>query len=423
MPSTYKLVIRNKAAKFQRFLLFSEAPKAASRTSKAQAFTNVWAEAPGVPGPHGKTNFTIKLQEWAICGTAPHRLNEKVIVDTSDAADVAINAGNTSGSKVFMTVTEGGAGFDPLQADITESKGAFTIKTDTYDGGANRESYLLDQIFLHPRSDVQLAVSAISRIVNFQRLITRYSFKAYLFCGLGRQNPKSDEEDIVPVAVWDADPNEHYDVIPREIFYVATGDFRLGEIVNIRSLGKIAKIDFSSGKGLGMNIATIDFTKTHEYKGPIFSKTVDDDGDVEEESWTTLNRFQRRIIICNSALSLRRLLTTKVASTYHFSRFLASSIYHCQFPEIVCLTQWSGPELYRSVDEVTYTYIRTWVFASLCLSHWVPNCYLIATGLELQFYREKIVKLFACRLSSVIMIANYQSLLLISNLILLDNDQ
>ena len=103
-----------------------------------------------------------------------------------------------------------------------------------------------------------------------------------MFCGLGRQNPKSSEEDIVPVAVWEGDPNEVFEVIPKEIFYIATGDFRIGQIVNVRSIGKIAKIDFASGAGLGMNIATIDFTPTHEYTPAKFSKTVDDEGDVEE---------------------------------------------------------------------------------------------------------------------------------------------
>ena len=110
------------------------------------------------------------------------------------------------------------------------------------------------------------------------------STTALIFCGLGRQNPKSIEEDIVPVAVWEGDPTEVYEIIAKEIFYIATGDFKMGQIVNVRSIGKIAKIDFSSGAGLGMDVATIDFTPTHEYTPAKFSKTLDDDGDVEGAS-------------------------------------------------------------------------------------------------------------------------------------------
>ena len=84
--------------------------------------------------------------------------------------------------------------------------------------------------------------------------------------------------------MWDGDPNETYEVIPKEIFYIATGDFKMGEIVNVRSLGKVAKVDFSAGAGLGMDVATVDFTKTHEYTVPRFQKTVDGDGDIAEES-------------------------------------------------------------------------------------------------------------------------------------------
>ena len=143
MPNTYKIIIRNKAAKFQRFLLFSEAPNAATKSKKAKAFTNVWAEAPGVPGPHGKTNFTVSLQEWAVCGTTSQKLNDKVIVETTDAVPVDLNVGNTSGSEVFMTVQYGGAGFDPKRSATTEAKGAFAIRTDSYDGPSNRRSPMM----------------------------------------------------------------------------------------------------------------------------------------------------------------------------------------------------------------------------------------------------------------------------------------
>ena len=139
MPNTYRIIIRNKADKFQRFLLFNEAPHAATKTSAAKAYTNVWGEAPGVPGPHGKTDFKITVAEWAVCGVAPQNLNERVVVETSDAAPVDMNAGSTTGTKVFMVVKEGGAGFDPSKISTTDAKGAFAIQTDSYDGPANRK--------------------------------------------------------------------------------------------------------------------------------------------------------------------------------------------------------------------------------------------------------------------------------------------
>lgn len=137
MGNKYRIIINNRAAKFQRFLLFNEAPQTGTQTSKAQAFTNVWAVAPGVPGPHGKTDFKVDVQEWAVSGTSQQALNEKVVVETTDAAPVDLNIGPTTGTKVFMTVMEGGAGFDPSKTANSNVPGGFSIQTGSYDGPDN----------------------------------------------------------------------------------------------------------------------------------------------------------------------------------------------------------------------------------------------------------------------------------------------
>lgn len=139
MGNKYRIIVNNRAAKFQRFLLFNEAPETGTRTSRSQAFTNVWAAAPGVPGPHGKTDFKIDVQEWAVSGTSSQQLNEKVVVETTDAAPVDLNIGSTSGTQVYMTVMEGGAGFDPGKTTSSNVPSGFGIRTGNFDGPDNRK--------------------------------------------------------------------------------------------------------------------------------------------------------------------------------------------------------------------------------------------------------------------------------------------
>jgi hypothetical protein len=62
-----------------------------------------------------------------------------------------------------------------------------------------------------------------------------------VFCGIGRQNG----DDIVPVAVWGAEPNTDYEVAPVEKYFISTGNYMEGDSVGVSSLGAVATIDFT----------------------------------------------------------------------------------------------------------------------------------------------------------------------------------
>lgn len=79
------------------------------------------------------------------------------------------------------------------------------------------------------------------------------------------------------------DPNEVYEVIPKDVFFIVAGDFQIGELVNLRKIGKLAKVDFSKGAGTGKDAAIIDFTPDNEFSLPIF-KVTDRDGDLLDEA-------------------------------------------------------------------------------------------------------------------------------------------
>ncbi|KAF1344932.1 hypothetical protein BDV97DRAFT_407561 [Delphinella strobiligena] len=105
MPNKYSIIIQNKYNKTQQFLLFNEKPTVSSNTGHdIAAFNNVWATAPGVHGPNGKTQFDIIVEEYAVCvfqevlagGGAGFNLDKESTCDTEELS---------ASSSINMTVT------------------------------------------------------------------------------------------------------------------------------------------------------------------------------------------------------------------------------------------------------------------------------------------------------------------------------
>ena len=82
--------------------------------------------------------------------------------------------------------------------------------------------------------------------------------------GLGRQS----EDDIVPVAVWGAKPNEDYEIAPVEKFFVSTGDYNAGDAVDVAELGATVTFDFT---GTTHTVATTTFKDDGTYADPTYS--------------------------------------------------------------------------------------------------------------------------------------------------------
>ena len=67
-----------------------------------------------------------------------------------------------------------------------------------------------------------------------------------IFTGMGAKNP-NDDSDILPTATFVAHPGETYTIWPKVVFYVSTGEFDPGAIIDVQSVGQTLEIDFEEG--------------------------------------------------------------------------------------------------------------------------------------------------------------------------------
>ena len=79
----------------------------------------------------------------------------------------------------------------------------------------------------------------------------------HAFCGLGMKSPTPNQGDVRPASVWQAEPNQTYQVTPKKICYIPTGKFVPGRVVDFAQLGKYANIEFTGRK---QTVATVTYT-------------------------------------------------------------------------------------------------------------------------------------------------------------------
>lgn len=65
---------------------------------------------------------------------------------------------------------------------------------------------------------------------------------------MGKIQPYSNPPKVIPVATWAAKSSRDYKVYPKIKYYVSTGSYTSGDIVDIADLGKVATIDFTGKK-------------------------------------------------------------------------------------------------------------------------------------------------------------------------------
>ncbi|PGH23926.1 hypothetical protein AJ80_01988 [Polytolypa hystricis UAMH7299] len=216
----YTIKIHNKSDHVQNFLLFNSPP---TKPTSVGIWSNVWAKSPGVGHPHGNAQFTITSDLYAVCGMTDQSLDHGVNVSTADSHKVDIKASSRNGTKVTVDIKGGGAVFENT-ISTTSTNGCYAINTTAYHSSD------------YPN----------------------------VFVGLGRQ--KGD--DVIPVAVWSADPSEDYEIAPVEKFFVSTGNYREGDAVNVSELGKTVTFDFT---GTAHTAATTTFQDDGTYTSPTYS--------------------------------------------------------------------------------------------------------------------------------------------------------
>ncbi|KAI3553598.1 hypothetical protein CABS01_08736 [Colletotrichum abscissum] len=207
-----KIIVKNESDKVQQFLIFNEKPTYSESVGKA--WTNVWGRSPGTGAKHGTTHFSIEEHYYAVCGMTPESLRTDLIMRTSDWDEVKLGTKTGKGTLEWLDIQEGGAVFDKNKIGELEKDGSFGIDTAAYD-------------------------------------LTKYE---HAFCGLGMKSPTPDQGEVLPVSVWRAEPNQKYQITPKRIYYISTGKFVPGRVVDFAQLGKTATIDFTGRK---QNVATV----------------------------------------------------------------------------------------------------------------------------------------------------------------------
>ncbi|PMD52993.1 uncharacterized protein K444DRAFT_542670 [Hyaloscypha bicolor E] len=223
--TTYTIKVHNKSDASQHFLLFNEKPTSSNNIS--QLWTNVWVKSGVTDHPNGTATFKITSKFYGVCGTTDTAFASGVSVSTSDWADVNITTSSSNGTKLQMNVEDDGPVFDSSAVSTTSTTGSFAINTNSFDSTQHENVY----------------------------------------CGLGRQSAH-DSEDIIPVAVWTAKPSQDYEIAPVQKFFIATGTYSEGDVVNVADLGQTVVIDFTSTTYTN---ASTDFTTEYKYTSPKYS--------------------------------------------------------------------------------------------------------------------------------------------------------
>lgn len=225
--ATYSIQISNNSAKAQTFLLFNSLPDISN--SPPSVYSNVYATGRPVQPDGEIQTFSVTMNAFAICGY--QEINQNTIVSANDNTPMELDG--TAPNVANVVVVDGGPGFGPSGSGAQASD--FDIKVPAF-----------DQV-LYP--DV------------------------YVGCGLlGAQQTdavKTVTPGVKAVATWQADPNVTYVVQPVISFYVATGNYKEGQAVNLTEIGAKVKIDFTNQGE--KRYASLEMDSNGTYTTPKFS--------------------------------------------------------------------------------------------------------------------------------------------------------
>jgi len=202
---TIKVVNQDDAPK--DYALFCDAPK--TTDVMGDPYTNVYVTAPSVGTGSSAATFNITEEDFAVCGMAAQELAPGVSVSTAQSVRIALGPDgygachlDIQGTGIMFTGSVG----------VTSLKGGYQLACGTWTN---------------------------SKFPN-------------AFCGFGKIKPGTT--DVIPVATWRARSAETYNVWPKVSFFVTTGSYAEGDIVNIADLGRICKVDFT---GMDKTVATV----------------------------------------------------------------------------------------------------------------------------------------------------------------------
>ncbi|KAH0370227.1 hypothetical protein KCU65_g2619, partial [Aureobasidium melanogenum] len=203
MPTKYQINITNNNSDNTNYLVLCAVPEASDEMGKG--WTNVWAKTPGVGKKGGNTQINFTDETFAVCGMAPQELGPRVNISTSQS--VSVNLGPSDAGAVSAAIIDSGLLFDSDPAP-TKVQAGFEIHTKVW-------------------TNAQYSTA---------------------FCGMGKTQPYSNPSKVIPVATWTAKSSENYIIYPKIQYFVSTGEYSSGDIVDVATLGQVATIDFTGKK-------------------------------------------------------------------------------------------------------------------------------------------------------------------------------
>ncbi|GIJ82153.1 hypothetical protein Asppvi_000657 [Aspergillus pseudoviridinutans] len=204
---TYTIQVYNNSDEPQNYLLFQTVPVL---SGSAEVFANVY-QSSGVieSGPYSQVTFQMTNEYYAVYGTNPTPLGDKVRVTTGSAAPVTLSSGQTPpetpGTQCVMSTTSGKY---PNWASVTP----------TQQQEPNAFGIYCDGTFEYPT-------------------------ETNIFIGMGAPDPVS--QDIIPVTTVPASPNTYFYFQPIVKYYIGTGEYEAGTVVNITEIGQVCPVDFT----------------------------------------------------------------------------------------------------------------------------------------------------------------------------------
>ncbi|KAJ3545789.1 hypothetical protein NM208_g2337 [Fusarium decemcellulare] len=210
----YQITIINKSNLDKQYLLFQTNPTQNEQPS-SNVFLNVYQASAIVPGADnngGTSSTTFKItKEWyAVNGTSPSPLNANVTVTTTQSEPVTLGGASNQGTTLALTTVNSDGNdpeFDDSKTQSTAPNGSFVINTDSTFSFPNENN---------------------------------------IFIGLGAPDPV-ESSLIVPVATIAALPSSSFTIWPHNKWFIGTGSFEPGTIIDIANVGVTQPVDFETG--------------------------------------------------------------------------------------------------------------------------------------------------------------------------------
>ncbi|KAF5530650.1 hypothetical protein FMEXI_13425 [Fusarium mexicanum] len=209
MPNNYQITIINNSDNFQTYLLFQTTPDV-NPSPGSNVFTNIYQASVEIP-PGADANFSITSQWYGINGTSPTQaLGTNVKVNTAQGVEVTLGSGPNPGTTLALTTYKSDGEspeFNATKATAAAGNGAFQIVTD-------------DTFTPENQSNIFIGLGAPSVV-----------------------NPAIAS----PTATFAAEPSMTYTIWPKNMWYICTGSFQAGSIIDVQAVGVTQAVDFETG--------------------------------------------------------------------------------------------------------------------------------------------------------------------------------